>query len=238
MARADRAWRPAALLAGSYLAGSVPWSQVAARRRGVDLRAVGSGTVSGTALYRVAGFAPLAAAGSLDVAKGAVGPLVATHSRPGLSALGASAAVTGHNWSPFLRGAGGRGVAPALGALLAGAPAGAAVVAAGLAAGRLTRQTGLGCFVAYVALVPIVHRVHGRAASVLAASVLAPLLAKRIAGNQPPPAWDGRTLLSRLLFDRDPEVAVWRVGASEDASERSASGASGQQRPAWPGNAE
>ena len=167
---------------------------------------MGSGTVSGTALYRVAGFAPLAAAGSLDVAKGAVGPLVATRSRPGLSALAASAAVTGHNWSPFLRGAGGRGVAPALGALLAGAPAGAAIVAAGLSAGRLSRQTGLGCFVAYVALVPTVHRVHGRAASVLAAFVLAPLLAKRITGNHPPPAWDGRVVLSRLLFDRDPAV--------------------------------
>jgi glycerol-3-phosphate acyltransferase PlsY len=183
----------------------VPWSQVAARHRGVDLRSIGSGTVSGTALYRVAGFAPLAVAGSLDVAKGAVGPLVATSSRPGLSALAASAAVTGHNWSPFLRGAGGRGVAPALGALLAGAPVGAAVVAAGLAAGRLTRQTGLGCFVAYVALVPIVHRVHGRAASALAASLLAPLVAKRVAGNHPPPSWDHRAVLSRLLLDQDAE---------------------------------
>ena len=208
MTRADRTWRSAAILAGSYLAGSVPWSQVAARRHGVDLRSVGNGTVSGTALYRVAGFAPLAATGSLDVAKGAVGPLVATHRRPGLSALAASAAVIGHNWSPFLRGAGGRGVAPALGALLAGAPAGAAVVAGGLAAGRLSRQTGLGCFVAYVALVPTVHRIHGWAASVLAAFVLAPLLAKRMTGNQPPPAWDARTLLSRMLLDRDPVSVV------------------------------
>jgi acyl phosphate:glycerol-3-phosphate acyltransferase len=201
-------WRPTAILAGSYLAGSVPWSQLAARRRGVDLRAVGSGTVSGTALYGVAGFAPLAAAGSLDVAKGAVVPLIATQSRPGLSALATSAAVAGHNWSPFLGGAGGRGVAPALGGLLAGAPVGAAVVAAGLAAGRLTRQTGLGCFVAYVALVPIVHRVHGRKAALLAASVLAPVLAKRIAGNGRPTAWDRRTLLSRLLLDRDPAPLV------------------------------
>lgn len=218
MTRADRAWRPAAIVAGSYLAGSVPWSQVLAHRRGVDLRAAGNGTVSGTALFHVAGFAPLATAGSLDVAKGAIGPLVASHSRPVLSALAASASVTGHNWSPFLRGAGGRGVAPALGALLAGAPAGAAVVAAGLAGGRLRRQTGLGCFVAYVALVPIVRRVHGGAAAVLATSVLAPLLAKRIAGNQPPPAWDGRTVLSRLLLDREPKAP----GASEDASERNA----------------
>ncbi len=163
MALADRTAGPAAIVAGSYLAGSLPWSQLAARRRGVDLRRFGTGTVSGTALYRVAGFAPLAVAGSLDVAKGAVGPLTATPRRPGLAAAAAAAAVAGHNWSPFLGFAGGRGVAPALGGLLAGAPAGAAVLLGGLVAGRLRKQTGLGCFAAYVALVPAVRRLHGTA---------------------------------------------------------------------------
>jgi acyl phosphate:glycerol-3-phosphate acyltransferase len=192
------------VIVGSYVAGSLPWSQVAARRRGVDLRSVGSGTVSGTALYRVAGFAPLAIAGSLDVAKGAIGPLAATPARPRVSALAASAAVAGHNWSPFLRGAGGRGVAPALGSLLAVAPAGAAVLVGGLVAGRLSRQTGLGCFAAYLALVPVARRVHGKAAGLMATAVLVPLLAKRIAGNRPPAEWDARTIAARLLFDDDP----------------------------------
>jgi glycerol-3-phosphate acyltransferase PlsY len=193
-----------AIVAGSYLAGSLPWSQLAARRRGVDLRRFGTGTVSGTALYRVAGFAPLAVAGSLDVAKGAVGPLAATSRRPGLAAAAASAAVAGHNWSPFLGFAGGRGVAPALGGLLAGAPAGAAVLLGGLVAGRLRKQTGLGCFAAYVALVPAVRRLHGRSAAVLAGAVMAPLLVKRILGNRPPEVWDRRTVISRMIFDRDP----------------------------------
>jgi glycerol-3-phosphate acyltransferase PlsY len=201
---ADRAARSAAIVGGSYLAGSLPWSQVAARRRGVDLRWFGTGTVSGTALYRVAGFAPLAIAGSLDVAKGAVGPLAATPRRPALAAAAASAAVAGHNWSPFLGFAGGRGVAPALGGLLACAPAGAAVLLGGLVAGRLRRQTGLGCFAAYVALVPAVRRLHGTGAAVLAGAVVAPLLVKRILGNRPPEAWDRRTVISRMIFDRDP----------------------------------
>ena len=203
MALADRAV-PAAIVAGSYLAGSLPWSQLAARRRGVDLRRFGTGTVSGTALYRVAGFAPLAIAGSLDVAKGAVGPLTATPRRPGLAAAAAAAAVAGHNWSPFLGFAGGRGVAPALGGLLAGAPAGAAVLLSGLVAGRLRKQTGLGCFAAYVALVPAVRRLHGTGAALLAGAVLAPLFGKRILGNRPPEAWDRRTVVSRMIFDRDP----------------------------------
>jgi acyl phosphate:glycerol-3-phosphate acyltransferase len=203
VALADRTV-PAAIVAGSYLAGSLPWSQLAARRRGVDLRRFGSGTVSGTALYRVAGFAPLAIAGSLDVAKGAVGPLIATPRRPGLAAVAAAAAVAGHNWSPFLGFAGGRGVAPAIGGLLAGAPAGAAVLLGGLVAGRLRKQTGLGCFAAYVALVPAVRRLHGTRAALLAGAVVAPLLGKRILGNRPPEAWDRRTVVSRMIFDRDP----------------------------------
>ena len=38
------------------------------------------------------------------------------------SGMGLGLAVAGHNWSVFLRGAGGRGIAPALGATLVLAP--------------------------------------------------------------------------------------------------------------------
>jgi acyl phosphate:glycerol-3-phosphate acyltransferase len=199
-------------VAGSYVAGAIPWSQIFARGRGVDLRSVDDGTVSGTALYRVAGFAPLALAGSLDVAKGAIGPAVASARRPGLAATAATAGVTGHNWSIFLRGAGGRGISPALGALTVRAPVGAVVLLGGLVAGRLSRQTGLGCFAAYLALVPVTARVHGRAAAGLSAAVLAPLLAKRVAGNRPPDPWNVRTIVHRLVLDRDPPERWRRPG--------------------------
>jgi glycerol-3-phosphate acyltransferase PlsY len=54
-----------AVLGLSFLAGSTPSSNIAARRRAsVDLRDVGTGTVSGSALYRVAGFGPLALSGT------------------------------------------------------------------------------------------------------------------------------------------------------------------------------
>src|SRR2546429_2211037 len=65
----------AAILVLSFAVGAIPFSYVAGRRaRGVDLRRVGTGTVSGTSLYRVAGFGPLAAAGGPLVAQGAAGP--------------------------------------------------------------------------------------------------------------------------------------------------------------------
>src|SRR5947199_3670019 len=90
----------------AFVVGAIPFSQLFAQRlRGTDLRTVEGGTVSGTSLYRVAGFPALAAAGVLEVAKGAAGPLLAaTQGHHEAAALAAGAAVAGHNWSPFLRG--------------------------------------------------------------------------------------------------------------------------------------
>jgi len=200
--------RTVVLLAG-YAAGSIPFANVASQRvRGVDLREVGSGTVSGTALYRVAGFTPLAVAGVLDVATGSVGPLLAGRKRPVLAAVAGGGAVAGHNWSPWLGGAGGRGIAPALGSLLVTAPAGVLVLAAGLIAGRFSRQTGLGSFVALAALAPVLARTNGRRGAVAGACIAAPMVAKRLAGNRRAEGADrGAVYVSRLLFDNDGESA-------------------------------
>jgi glycerol-3-phosphate acyltransferase PlsY len=213
----DRLGGRVAVVAASYLLGAVPWSQVFARSRGVDLRSVDNGTVSGTALYRVAGFAPLAVAGSLDVAKGAFGPAVAAR-RLSLAATAAAAGVAGHNWSVFLRGAGGRGISPALGALVVRAPSSAGVLLGALAAGRLVRRTGLVCFLAFLALVPLTRRLHGRGPARLAAAVLVPLLLKRVTGNRAPAEWDLRTIAHRLVLDRDPPGTVRRMGIGRRAA--------------------
>ena len=196
------------VLVVAYLAGAVPFSNMASRRlRGVDLRDVGAGTVSGTALYRVTGFVPLAVAGSLDVAKGAVGPLVAGSSRPLLAALAGGAAVAGHNWSPFLRGAGGRGISPAMGALLANAWTGVVVLGVGLAGGRLARQTSIGCFFAFLVLVPVLAATHGREGAIAGAAVVLPMLVKRVLGNRPPAREKrARVYLRRLVCDQDEPV--------------------------------
>jgi acyl phosphate:glycerol-3-phosphate acyltransferase len=187
----------------SYVSGAVPYAQIAAKvLRGADLREHGNGTVSGSGLYEIAGLGPLLAAGLLDCAKGAVGPLLAgPRDRPGLAALAASAGVAGHNWSPVLSGAGGRGISPALGALSVTAPSGTVLLLGGLAGGRLVRQTGFGCLVAFAALVPVLRRAAGPGGARVGAAVLVPMLAKRLLGNGP--AASGRVYVSRLLFDRD-----------------------------------
>jgi len=199
----------AAILVLSFAAGSIPFSYLAGRRaRGVDLRRVGTGTVSGTSLYRVAGFGPLAAAGVLEVAKGAVGPAVATAAgRPAVAALAAGAAVVGHNWSPFLRGAGGRGISPALGALLVVAWPGAVLLLAGMILGKVFGETAVGALVAEIALTPVLALTHGAVGALAAVSVAIPMLVKRVVGNAPAAPPRGQTYRNRILFDRDQRVA-------------------------------
>jgi glycerol-3-phosphate acyltransferase PlsY len=191
-------------VAGGFGAGAIPFSNIVARRRaGVDLRTVGSGTVSGSGLYAVAGAGPLIAVGLLELAKGALGPLLAGRHHPVVAALAGGAAVIGHNWSPVLGGAGGRGITPAIGALLVTAPVGSGILVAGLALGKMAGETAIGSFVADVLLVPAVVRVHGWAGCLAASAVLAPIVAKRVMGNAPPHRPGASVYLNRLLLDRD-----------------------------------
>lgn len=189
----------------AFAVGSIPFSNIAARLvAGVDLRTVSSGTVSGTSLYRVAGFVPLAIAGVADVAKGSLGPLLAGPERPVLVAVSGGLAVVGHNWSPWLRGAGGRGISPALGVLLVAAWPGAVLLLAGMVAGKVFSETALGAFVAELALVPVAALTYGSAGALAAVAVLVPMLAKRMAGNRPPDVRRPSAYLHRLVFDCDP----------------------------------
>jgi acyl phosphate:glycerol-3-phosphate acyltransferase len=194
---------PASIVLG-FAAGSIPFSNLAAKRRvGVDLRAVGSGTVSGTGLYQVAGAGPLVVVGLFELAKGAMAPLLAGRRRPFAGAMAGGAAVAGHNWSPFLGGAGGRGISPAIGALLVTAPTGSGVLLAGLALGKLAGETAVGSFIADLVLVPVAGRVHGRHGAMAALAVLVPIVAKRLMGNGPPRRPLPNVYLHRLVFDRD-----------------------------------
>jgi acyl phosphate:glycerol-3-phosphate acyltransferase len=115
-----------ALLAGAYLLGGVPFSFLLVRwKTGLDVRRVGSGNVGATNAMRAAGKAAGATALLLDVLKGALPVVIgrAIEAPPVVLALLAAAAVLGHMYSPFLRLAGGKGVATAAGALGALAPA-------------------------------------------------------------------------------------------------------------------
>lgn len=147
----------------------------------------------------------MAVAGSLEVAAGALGPVLAGRDRKALGALAAGMAIVGHNWSPFLAGAGGRGISTVLGATLVLAPEGTVLVGAGLGGGKLVRHTGLGCFLGLFALFPALARRRGMLGVLIAACLNIPVLAKRVVGNRAPgPGRPVRTFVYRLLFDSDP----------------------------------
>ena len=188
----------------SFFLGAIPFSNITARwRRGVDLRHTGSGTVSGTSLYHVAGFPALAGAGILDVAKGAVGPLLLLH-HPIAGGIAGGLAVAGHNWSPFLRGQGGRGLAPAIGALLVNAWIGALFLLVVLVGFRLAHQTGLGGFAVAIGLTPFLAITDGATGAVAGGAIAVPLLLKRVVGNGRPEQPGVGAYTHRLLYDHDP----------------------------------
>jgi glycerol-3-phosphate acyltransferase PlsY len=190
----------------AFFAGAIPFSNLVARAvKGVDLRDTPYGTVSGTSIYRVEGFWPLAVSGILDMAKGALGPLLAGD-RWVLASLAGGVAVAGHNWSPFLRGKGGRGVAPALGALAVNAWPGMVVLLGSLVIGKAVRETGLGGFFGEVVLTPVLAITNGACGAAAGGAVAVPMLAKRVVANAPPPTPGLEPYVRRLLFDRDPNT--------------------------------
>ena len=199
----------AGILLLAFVVGAIPFSNlVATRTRGVDLRTTGTGTVSGTALYRVAGFRWLVVSGILDVAKGTVGPLLAGSGRPTLAAIAGGVAVSGHNWSPFLRGHGGRGVGPAVGALLVNAWPGVVVLLGCMVVARAFRQTGLGGFIGEVLLAPVLAVTNGPVGALAGGAVGIPMLVKRVIGNERPADRGWRVYAHRLLYDHDPAAPV------------------------------
>lgn len=195
------------VLALAYLAGAVPWSNIVARlAAGVDLRDVGTGTSGGSNLYTVAGFPAMAVGGLADIAMGAVGPGVAVWlDQPvGVRVLAGALAVVGHNWSVFHRLAGGRGLSTAMGAALVLAWPMTVLVAAGMILGRLVRATGAGSFLALLSSVPVLWATHGGYGAAVALALVVPVLVKRVVGNESPPRWSARVLVTRLVEDRDP----------------------------------
>lgn len=120
-----------AILLGAWLLGSLPTAVILGQLAGVDVRNAGSGNPGATNVARTAGRGLGLATLLLDAAKGAVPVLLASQLQPGagdggevssLPLLAALGAVLGHIFPPALGFRGGKGVATALGAVLALAP--------------------------------------------------------------------------------------------------------------------
>jgi len=108
----------------AYLAGSLSPSVILGRAlRGIDLREHGSGNPGTTNAFRVLGTWLGLLVFAADLLKGFLPVLLARYvAGPWVTVLVAMAAILGHNWSLFLRGRGGKGVATGAGVVLAMMP--------------------------------------------------------------------------------------------------------------------
>ncbi len=108
------------LIIVSYIIGSIPFSSLAARSRGIDLRKHGTMQVGAGNLWRMTSRKLGLTVGVFDFFKGILMILIAW--RLGLDAgqqlAVGLAAVVGHNWPVFLRFHGGRGIATSLGIII------------------------------------------------------------------------------------------------------------------------
>ncbi|HTH00070.1 MAG TPA: glycerol-3-phosphate 1-O-acyltransferase PlsY [Vicinamibacterales bacterium] len=141
-----------------YLAGSVPFAFLLARRAGIDVRVAGSGNVGAANVLRTTGTSRALMVMSLDVAKGAAAVLIANlvAGGVGIAALTGAAAIVGHIYPVWLRFHGGKGVAVAAGVFSVLSPIATSIAAAlFLVIVWLTRYVSLGSIAATLALPPV-----------------------------------------------------------------------------------
>jgi acyl phosphate:glycerol-3-phosphate acyltransferase len=191
----------AAWLVG-FLLGSIPFGQVFAKLKGVDLHKVGSGNIGATNAARALGKGIGVLVLLLDAGK-AAGPLLLArwllrdHPQLGwIECALALGAVMGHMWTPWLTFKGGKGVATGFGAFLVLAP-----LAAGCAAAAwvllyaLTRTSSVGSMLAVTALPVVLYLRHAPTSTLVLSLAIAPLI-----------IWKHRDNIRRLLRGEESKV--------------------------------
>lgn len=197
-----------ALPVAAYLIGAVPFALLIGLIAGIDLRQVGSGNIGAGNLTRAVGLRQGLSAAVLDGLKGLVPVLVARQldvSQAVVVATGV-AAVAGHNWSIYLRGRGGRGLATSSGVVAGLAPV-LLLWSGAWAVGGWRIGGGLGGFMGW-GLLPVFAILVGQPSAVVAGATLLALMmmVRRMQGNVGSER-GARAALVRSVWDmdRDPE---------------------------------
>jgi glycerol-3-phosphate acyltransferase PlsY len=174
---------PAVLIVvAGFLLGSIPFPYLLTRRRGIDLRTVGSGNVGATNALRVSSPATAMTVLALDATKGSLAVWLAGvfGPPPALAICAGLAAIAGHVYPPWLGFRGGKGMATTAGVFAVLSPA-ATLLAAGVFAILLglTRLVSLGSVGAIVALPPLTAWLGASRAVVIGACAAAALVVFR-----------------------------------------------------------
>ena len=142
-----------AALVGGFLVGSIPFGLLLTRLAGLgDIRKIGSGNIGATNVLRTGRKDIAALTLLLDAAKGAAAALIAGHWGPDMMLAAGMGALLGHMFPPWLRFRGGKGMATALGVILAlNWPVCLATCAAWLAVAGVLRYSSLAALLSIAA---------------------------------------------------------------------------------------
>ncbi len=199
----------AATIAASYLIGSVPAAYLAGRiAKGIDIREYGSGNVGASNVYQSVSKWLVVPVGLAQIGQGCAGVGMAklAGQPEGVQVAAGLAVVIAHDWCPWLRFTGGRGIGPSIGVLVLLSPValgvfiGVSVTGVGVRA--IPQGTGAGLLLA-----PFSALAAGQSPAIVAgcAALAAIVMLKRLLANGPPAPEYGRpgVWLTRLVYDRD-----------------------------------
>jgi glycerol-3-phosphate acyltransferase PlsY len=184
-----------------YLLGSIPFGLLLTRLAGLgDVRNIGSGSIGATNVLRTGNKLLAALTLLLDLAKGFAAVMIGAAWGPGPALAAALAVVLGHMFPVWLGFRGGKGVATALGVLLALAwPVAAIAFAIWLAILAISRYSSLAGLV-------------GAVAAVILAAVLAPAAtAYLVAALAVLVIWRHQENIRRLLAGTESRVSFRKV---------------------------
>jgi len=197
-----------------YLLGGIPTAYLVARYRlGIDIRRYGTGNVGASNVVTHVGKKIGFALGLFDVFVKGTGPVAAVALLQGSDwamVVTGLAAIAGHNWSPYIRFSGGRGVNTTGGVFLGFLLFPEflmIIVVAGFWGGLVRKNSAMWLLLTMLAtpvMAVLLSRPYETVIMTVAALIL--LVAKRLVGNWERPL-EGeplrQVLFYRLLFDRD-----------------------------------
>lgn len=107
----------------SFFLGAIPFSLIVSKAKGINLRAIGSGNLGATNVYRAMGWKYAVFVFFLDALKGYIPTHLALNlTDPMLHIVIGFFAIIGHSLTPFAKFKGGKGAATGLGVLMAISP--------------------------------------------------------------------------------------------------------------------
>lgn len=199
----------------SYLLGSLPFGYLIARASGKNILEIGWKKTSGSNVFKNVGWWQGVLTGILDLAKGYLA--VWGSQKLGLplqfQALAGVAAITGHNWSIFLKFSGGRGIGTFAGCLLAFSPLICGWSLIPLIVLALIWNASIGTILFLTAAIYLSFYYKFESVGLFSFISLAPIFIKRLSPiKEIPKAKNSLKLFfNRLIFDNDEAALGLRI---------------------------